>query len=180
MAERDAITILSHNQVISDTTFSDRYIDAQTLADYGVGNPLYLKAKIKGTHTYDLRIQLLGFATTDFSTGETVLSDSGLIDTDELVAGKEISLPFHITDKKYRYITARYIPCNTSTGEPIPAGESETVNASNYAAPAKVGESETAVANGISAWISTTPRSNVMYGYANEDKVTAQFFFHNS
>lgn len=176
MAIIDSLNILSYRQVIGDVTYSDRAIDLQTSADYGVGRPVYVELVANGQHAKDLRAQVVGANKSDFSDCAAI-ADSGVIKAAKLVAGFSIDIEVPPTDKKYRYVAMRYIPSDADTvnnPDTVVAGASGTdVDISAYALPPKVGEEQEDLANGITAYFVLTPVSHVDYAHANDDKNTA-------
>lgn len=176
MAIIDSLNILSYRQVIGDVTYSDRAIDLQTSADYGVGRPLYVELVANGQHAKDLRAQVVGANKPDFSDC-TAIADSGVIKAAKLVAGFSIDIEVPPTDRKYRYIAMRYIPSDADTvnnPDTVVSGASGTdVDISAYALPPVVGAEQEDLPNGITAYVVVTPVSHVAYATANQDNNTA-------
>ena len=159
MAIVDSQTILSYRQVVTDVTYSQHGFDWGERADYGVGNPIWLEVTIDSK---------------DF-TNPIVLGDSGLYKKEELTAGKLISVQLVQTDKKYRYMCARYIPSAEGTAEDpnaVPTGSS-ACDCTPLAPPPKVGDVPAELANGLSAHLALVAPTQVQYKYVNEDKDTA-------
>lgn len=161
----DFQTIFSDQQVISATTLSDRAVDLQSLADYGIGRELFVNCVTQGTHANDLRIQILGSDTRAFSSVD-VIGDSGVITATELNATKKFCIHVNPTGKKYRYICLRYIPTiEGSASETISDG---TAGSATVSAPPKVGDQITDVANSIRAYVGFVADFDVQYPYANQ------------
>lgn len=174
MAIIDSLAIFSRDQEVTEVTYSERSMDLKTLADYGVGRNAYIECVCGGTFAKFLRVQLVGFAD-DTYTNPVVISDSGVKDKAELVAGHIFYIPFSITDKKYKVVALRYIPSDdaaTNDGSSAPSAGSAFAITGEYAAPPKVGEEKAAKANTISAHLVLTPSSQVEYDYVNQDKAT--------
>lgn len=174
MAIIDSLAIFSRDQEVTEVTYSERAMDLKTLADYGVGRNAYIECVCGGNFAKFLRVQLVGF-TDDTYTNPIVISDSGVQDKAELVAGHIFYVPFSITDKKYKLIALRYIPSDdaaTNDGSSAPTGGTAFAITGEYAAPPKVGEEKVAKANTISAHLVLTPSSQVEYDYVNKDKAT--------
>lgn len=173
MAILDSLAIFSRDQEVTEVTYSQRSMNLKALADYGVGRNAYIECICGGAFSKFLRVQLVGF-TDDTLSDPIVISDSGVKDKAELVAGHIFYIPFSITDKKYKIICLRYIPSTdaaTNDGSATPSGEAFTIT-EGYAAPPKVGEDKAEKANTISAHLVLTPSSQVQYDYVNADKAT--------
>lgn len=173
MAIVEARTILSYEQVVEETTYSQRYIDLKAQADYGVGRPLYFVFNVLGTFAKDLRAQIVGFTDDEF-TDPVVLADSGIQESASLVEGTSFCVQLNQVDKKYKNICVRYIPSTGGT-ETTDVGSSgaEVPDVSNFAPPPKVGEETKAIANGITSFACLTVPTKVLYKYVNADKQTA-------
>lgn len=174
MAIVDSQTILSYRQVVTDVTYSQHGFDWGEKADYGVGEPIWLEVTIHGAFAKNLRCQLIGSDSKDF-TNPVVLGDSGLYKKEELTAGKLISVQLVQTDKKYRYMCARYIPSAVGSAEDAnatPSGDN-ACDCTPLAPPPKVGEVPAELANGLSAHLALVAPTQVQYKYVNEDKDTA-------
>jgi len=174
MAIVDSNTILSKDQVLATVTYAQRAIDLQASADYGVGRDAFVKFLIKGNFTLDLRCQIVGSDSADFSNLK-VISDSGVKEAAELLEGTQFFLRFNPTNLKYRYITIRYIPtaagtANTGT-ESVVGGD--TPDVTNFAPPTPVGSVEANTADSIDAFIVLDGEFDAGYDYANSDKRTA-------
>lgn len=173
MALVEANTILSYEQEVTDTTYSQRYIDLKAQADYGVGRPLYFVFNILGAFTKDLRAQVVGF-TDDSLSDPVVLADSGIHEQASLVAGVQFSVQVNQVDKKYKVIALRYIPSAAGTGEEHSSvsGDGTIPDVSNFAPPVKVGEENKEIANGVTAFAALTVPTKLLYQYVNHDKAT--------
>lgn len=171
MALVEASSILSYEQVITETTYSQRCIDLKALADYGVGRPLYFVFNVLGTFAKDLRAQVVGF-TDDTLSDPVVIGDSGIHEQASLVAGESFCVTVNQVDKKYRIIALRFIPSSAGSETTEVSGSGETPDVSNFAPPQKVGEVRADVANGITAFAALTVPTKLMYKYVNADKKT--------
>lgn len=175
MAIVDSQSILSDRQVVTDVTYSQHGFDWGTNADYGTGKPVYLAVTIHGAFAKNLRIQLVGSNEANI-TNPIVLGDSGLYKKAELVAGKTIYVQLVQTNKKYRYMCARYIPSAEGTADDpnaVPTGSS-ACECVPIGFPPKVGEKQPELANGLSAClVLVAPTEGVYYKYANQEKLTA-------
>lgn len=183
MALHDARNLLASNQVISATTLSQRYLDFNALADYGVGHlPIFLTTIIKGQFTHDLRIQLLATEEEDgdFS-NPIVVADSGLTPADELYAGKVIPVLIPPTNKKYRAVCARFIPSRAESSEGAGDGVLETTDItggtpyvvdSTFNPPAKVGDTNAEVADAVDCFLTSEMATDLYYPNANDGKAT--------
>lgn len=172
MALVEANTILSYEQEVTDTTYSQRYIDLHAQADYGVGRPLYFVFNILGTFTKDLRAQVVGF-TDETLADPVVLADSGIHEMASLVAGEQFSVQVNQVDKKYKILALRYIPSTTGSAETTEVSGSGTApDVTNFAPPQKVGEERAEVANGVTAFAAFTVPTKLLYKYVNADKAT--------
>lgn len=174
MAILDSQAIFSRDQVIDAVTYSQRAMDLQALADYGVGQNAYIECVVNGAFTKYLRVQLVGSANDDWS-DLIVISDSGVKDKSELVAGHVFYVPFSITDKKYKNICLRFIPSDdaaSNDSSATPTGEAFAIDGA-YAEPPKVGAEKDEVANSISCHLVLTPTTHVEYDAVNSDKITA-------
>ncbi len=174
MAILDSQAIFARDQVVTETTYSQRAMDLQALADYGVGANAYIECVVNGAFTKYLRVQLVGSATDDWA-DIIVISDSGVKDKAELVAGKVFYVPFTITDKKYKNICLRFIPSDDAASNDSSATPSGTAYALDgaFAEPPKVGAEKAEVANSISCHLVLTPTTHVEYDTVNSDKITA-------
>ena len=174
MAILDSQAIFSRDQVIDAVTYSQRAMDLQSLADYGVGANAYIECVVNGAFTKYLRVQLVGSASDDWA-DLIVISDSGVKDKSELVAGHVFYVPFTLTDKRYKNICLRFIPSDDAASNDSSATPEGTAYAleDGYAAPPKVGVDKTEVANSISCHLVLTPTTHVEYDTVNEDKFTA-------
>lgn len=173
MALVDYQTIFCDGQVISATTYSDRSVDLQSLADYGKGKPWSVHCLIQGTHTYDLRVQVVGSTSPNFS-DIVVVGDSGVIAKAKLVQGYDFYVDVGAVGKKYRYLALRFIPTIETEveGETVTTA-TETVGAGsagvdNIPHVLPVGAVPQAVANAIRAQIELLNNSNVDYPHAND------------
>lgn len=172
MALVEANTILSYEQEITDTTYSQRYIDLHAQADYGVGRPLYFVFNILGTFAKDLRAQVVGF-TDETLADPVVLADSGLHEKATLVAGAQFSVQVNQVDQKYKIIALRFIPSvEHSETFDVATSEGVTPDVSNFAPPVKVGAENKEVANGVTAFAALTVPTKLLYKYVNADKAT--------
>lgn len=171
MALVEANTILSYEQEVTDTTYSQRYIDLHAQADYGVGRPLYFVFNILGTFTKDLRAQVVGFTDDTFSS-PVVLADSGIHEQASLVAGEQFSVQVNQIDKKYKIIALRYIPSTAGSETADVSGSGTAPDVANFAPPQKVGEERAEVANGVTAFAAFTVPTKLLYKYVNADKAT--------
>lgn len=169
MAIVDAITVLSDKQVLDATTYSQRAIDFQTLADYGTGRDLYVHFIAQGTHAKDLRIQVLGLRTTDDAT-PIILGDSGVIPRAELVQGGDGYVRVSETRTKWRYLVLRYIPTDKGQGSETVVGGDKFECTCHFNEPVKVGETQAPIANAIRAQIEFVPVLGNVYPCANADK----------
>ena len=168
MAIVDFQTIFSDEQVVLGTTLSERSIDLQASADYAIGRNIYAHVLTQGDMSHDLRVQILGCNSTDFADVE-VVGDSGVIPQADLTFGSDLYVQLVATGKKYRYVCLRYIPTNDGT-----AVTDSTAGTPPTTMPpvAKVGSTETAIANALRAQIEFVPAMDINYPYANEDKAT--------
>lgn len=174
MAILDSQAIFSRDQVVEEVTYSQRAMDLQSLADYGIGAHAYIECVVNGAFTKYLRVQLVGSKTDDWA-DLIVISDSGVKDKDELVAGHVFYVPFNMTDKKYKNICLRFIPSDdaaSNDGTATPTGTAYALEG-NYAEPPKVGLEKAEVPNSISCHLVLTPTTHVEYDYVNQDKITA-------
>ena len=165
----DSQSILEYRRAITKTCYSRHAMDFRACADYGLGQPLYLDVKIDGNHTKNLRVQLVGF-------NPVVIADTGLHPSAELVEGKHLYAQIVQTDKKYRYIAARFIPSTDGTTESTDVDVSATYNPEElikFSPVKKVGEDLPAVANGVSAYLVVNIPTDVEYPSVNADKITA-------
>ena len=173
MAIVDYQTILADKQVITETTLSDRSVDLQALADYGMGHRWAVHVLCQGAHANDLRVQVLGSDKPTFES-VTVIGDSGVFSAAELTFGKEFYVDIVPTGKKYRYVALRFIPTIHSesqsgvetTSETIVNGQAGTGNVSPVP---KVGDTVTAVANAIRAQIELINVQHLDYPHAVDD-----------
>ena len=173
MALVDYQTIFCDGQVITGTTYSDRAIDFQSLADYGKGKPWSVHCLVQGTHTYDLRVQVVGSQANNFS-DVVVVGDSGVIDKAKLVQGYDFYIDVNAVGKKYRFLALRFIPTIVTQveGQDV-ATATETVGegvagVDNIPHVLKVGEVPSPVDNAIRAQIELLNNSNVDYPHAND------------
>ena len=165
MALVDYQTIFCDGQVISATTLSDRAVDLQALADYGKGKPWSVHCLIQGTHTYDLRVQVVGSTSPNFS-DIVVVGDSGVIDKAKLVQGYDFFVDVGAVGKKYRFLALRFIP--TIEGAETNTISNGTQGVDNIPHVLPVGAEPQAVANAIRAQIELLNNSNVDYPHAND------------
>ena len=165
MALVDYQTIFCDGQVISATTYSDRSVDLQSLADYGKGKPWSVHCLIQGTHTYDLRVQVVGSTSPNFS-DIVVVGDSGVIEKAKLVQGYDFFVDVGAVGKKYRYLALRFIPTIETTATETVGEGSAGVDNIPHVLP--VGAVPQAVANAIRAQIELLNNSNVDYPHAND------------
>ena len=172
MAIVDANVILSDKQVITDTTYSQRAIDFKSLADYGVGTNLYVACLTQGNFSTALRVQVLGCKDDTF-TDPVVLGDSGVKQITELVFGSKFFIRINETGKKYRYLLLRIIPTTQDGHYTETVTGNDKVDITNFAAPTKVLEGVTPIADALRAEIVDTAALGTVYGYANADKATA-------
>ena len=172
MAIVDANVILSDKQVITDTTYSQRAIDFKSLADYGVGTNLYVACLTQGNFSTALRVQVLGCKDDTF-TDPVVLGDSGVKQITELVFGSKFFIRINETGKKYRYLLLRIIPTTQDGHYNETVTGNDKVDITNFAAPTKVLEGVTPIADALRAEIVDTAALGTVYGYANADKATA-------
>ena len=172
MAIVDANVILSDKQVITDTTYSQRAIDFKSLADYGVGTNLYVACLTQGDFSTALRVQVLGCKDDTF-TDPVVLGDSGVKQITELVFGSKFFIRINETGKKYRYLLLRIIPTTQDGKYTESVTGNDKVDITNFAAPTKVLEEVTPIADALRAEIVDTAALGTVYGYANADKATA-------
>lgn len=173
MALVDYQTIFCDGQVITATTFSDRAIDLQSLADYGKGKPWSVHCLIQGTHTNDLRVQVVGSTSQNFN-NVVVVGDSGVIEKAKLVQGYDFFIDVQAVGKKYRFLALRFIPTIETEveGETVTTA-TETVGegsagVDNIPHVLKVGAVPDPIANGIRAQIELLNNSNVDYPHAND------------
>ena len=163
----DYQTIFCDRQVISATTLSNRAVDLQALASYGVGRQLFVNCMPQGTHAHDLRVQILGSKTGDFATDAVVVGDSGVIPVNDLNANGHFFVGFNPIKDKYRYVALRFIP--TIEGE----ASEEVTNGGNGSDVVpnvpEVGVVPADLANGIKAYIDFTPALDIVYPMARED-----------
>ena len=173
MALVEASSILSYEQVVTDTTYSQRCIDLIAQADYGVGRPLYFVFNALGAFTKDLRAQVVAF-TDETLSDPVVVADSGIHAKETLVAGESFTVQVNQVDKKYRILAIRYIPSadGTENSTVVGGGSGTSPDVSNFAPPQKVGEKRPDVANGITAYAALTVPTKLMYKYVNADKRT--------
>lgn len=177
MALVDYQTIFCDGQVITATTYSDRSVDLQSLADYGKGKPWSVHCLIQGTHSNDLRVQVVGSTSPNFS-DIVVVGDSGVIEKAKLVQGYDFYVDVGAVGKKYRYLALRFIPTIETTetveGEEVTTSTAtETVGegsagVDNIPHVLPVGAEPQAVANAIRAQIELLNNSNVDYPHAND------------
>lgn len=173
MALVDYQTIFCDGQVITATTYSDRSVDLQSLADYGKGKPWSVHCLIQGTHSNDLRVQVVGSTSPNFS-DIVVVGDSGVIAKAKLVQGYDFYVDVGAVGKKYRYLALRFIPTIETEveGETVTTA-TETVGegsagVDNIPHVLPVGAVPQAVANAIRAQIELLNNSNVDYPHAND------------
>ena len=171
MAIVDSETILSHRQVVTETTYAQRYIDMQALADYGVGQPIYFVFNILGTFAKDLRVVVFGSKTDDL-TDLVELANSGIHKKASLVAGSSFVVTLNQTDVKYKNIVVMYVPSTDGTETLTPSGANDAVDVSNFAPPTKAGHEEAILANGITAYAALTVPTKLYYPVKNQDKIT--------
>lgn len=170
---KDALFSLSYQQDVQAVTNSQRCVDFQSLADYGVGRPWYIVVQCCGAISKDLRVQIIGSEDNTFST-VTTIADSGVIPTASLVQGYEFKIQVPQVDKKYRFLALRYIPSESgvgSTGAETPSG-SGFVLTGIFDPMKKVGEEQKAVDNAVSAFATPNVGTDVDYPQANADKIT--------
>lgn len=165
MALVDYQTIFCDGQVITATTLSDRAVDLQSLADYGKGKTWSVHCLIQGTHTYDLRVQVVGSTSPNFS-DIVVVGDSGVIDKAKLVQGYDFFVDVGAVGKKYRFLALRFIP--TIEGAETNTISNGTQGVDNIPHVLPVGAVPQAVANAIRAQIELLNNSNVDYPHAND------------
>ena len=172
MAIIDANVILCDKQVITDTTYSQRAIDFKALADYGVGVNRYVACSTQGDFSTALRVQVLGCKDDTF-TDPVILGDSGVKKITELTFGSRFYIRINETGKKYRYLLLRIIPTTQDGHFTETVQGNDNVDITNFAAPTKVLEKVTPIADALRAEIVDTAALGTMYGYANADKATA-------
>lgn len=170
MALVEASSILSYEQVVTETSYAQRCIDMKELGDYGVGHPYYFVVNVLGTFTKDLRVQIVGFTDDTFS-DPMVLGDSGIHPKAELLEGESFAVQLNQVDRKYRFISLRYIPSDAGS-ETTEVSGSDVVDTTNFAPPQKVGEVRPAVPNGLTAFGALTIPTKLLYKYVNSDKAT--------
>lgn len=170
MAIVDSETILSHRQVVTETTYAQRYIDMRALADYGVGHPIYFVFNILGAFSKDLRV--IVFGSKDDNNSELVeIANSGIHPKAELVEGSSFFVTINQTDTKYKNILVMYVPSDSGT-ESTEVSGSDSVDVSNFAPPTKVGDEEETLANGVTAFAALSVPTKVFYPVKNQDKIT--------
>ena len=170
---KDALFTFSYQQDVTAVTNSQRSVDLQSMADYGVGRPWWIVVNCCGAISSNLRVQILGSEDDTFST-VSVIADSGILVSTSLVQGYEIKMQVPQTDKKYRYIALRYIPSTTekpSTGTEAPTGSGFTL--SEVFDPVKeAGKIPAEVKNAVTAFASPNVSTSLDYPQANADKIT--------
>lgn len=171
---KDALFTFSYRQVLDAVSNSQRSVDLQTMADYGVGRPWWVVVQACGTFTKDLRIQIIGSEDKEFST-VVHIADSGVIPKASLVQGYEYKIQVPQVDRKYRFIALRYIPSETGTpskGDETPSGSEYTLD--GVFDPVEVaGKVPEPLADGVTAFASINVATELDYPHANADKITA-------
>lgn len=168
----DYQTILADKQVVTETTLSDRSVDLQSLADYGMGHRWSVHCLCQGAHEHDLRVQILGSATPTFEAVD-VIGDSGVFSAASLTFGKEFYVDIVPTGKKYRYVAARFIPTIQSESGAVSSASETVVNGQagtgNVSPVPKVGDTVSPVANAIRAQIELINVQRLDYPHAVDD-----------
>lgn len=142
--------------------------DFQGVTDFGMGNPIYVACYCQGDFTHDLRVQALG--STDGVTWNILLADSGVVPKADLTFGKAFWFPINAVNKKYRFMTLRFIP--STNGVDVTDEDDSAPVIENFGAPNKVGAEVAPIANAIRAQLETVRPTDVEYDYANDDKFT--------
>lgn len=167
MAIVDYQTIFCDKQVIEATSLSDRAIDLQALADYGMGRNWFVHVFIQGTHSNPLRVQVLGFTDNTFTNG-VVVGDSDVYAAAKLVQGFNFTVPVNPKASKYRYLALRFVPTISGT-ETTEISSGTTATAGNMAVVPPVVGSVSAVANAVRAQLELLPIEDISYPHAGDD-----------
>lgn len=162
----DYQTIFCDKQVIEGTTLSNRAVDLQSLADYAIGRDLYAQVLAQGTHSKDLRVQVLGSQTNTFADA-VVIGDSGVVPVEEINEKKQFFVRFNPTGKKYRYVALRFIP--TVNGVESGAESGVVIGVDEIPPVVEVGSDVTELNNAVKAMIAFVPNIDIIYPVARQD-----------
>lgn len=168
---KDARAFFSDEQVVTETTYSQKAYDFMAAWDHAIGSQLYVTCICNGDFAKDLRVQVIG--STDGKTWDIKhpLGDSGVYAKEDLKTNK--TFPIHVveTGQKYRYVTLLYIP-STGGVEDTNVSSPTEPDLTNFAVAHKIGEKREPKANAITAFFGTIAAISPIVRYANSDKFT--------
>lgn len=166
----DRLDMLSDRQTIDGTVYSTFAKDLESDTDWGQGGaPRYVQVILHGAFDLGatLDVQLLGSTKPDFSDAFTIL-DSQPIKKEDLSASRSIAMLIPPIDKKYRYITLKYI---VESGSESSADHQDEADLCPSTPDLNVGKDD--ANNTFTAFITNTITSKCRYPYVNQTMITA-------
>lgn len=168
---KDARAFFSDEQVVTETTYSQKQYDFMAAWDHAIGSQLYVTCCCNGDFDKDLRVLVVGSEDGQTWDVKHPLGDSGVYAKEDLKTNK--TFPIHVveTGQKYRYVTLLYVP-SLSGAEDTTVSLPEKPELTNFAVAHKIGEKREPKANAITAFFGTIASIAPVVRYANSDKFT--------
>lgn len=164
MAIMDALDILSDEQVITGSCYSQRAKYVGNPKDWGMGGlPRYVNIYAKGPCTIgtNMTFMVVGYSDLEGMSDVFPISQSQQFKKEDIDVGFAVSLPIPPVNKKYKYVAVQYVS---------DAGDDDADLAEDLCPVKPVLNDDEPVENCFSAFITFVPETDVEYMYSNYDK----------
>lgn len=165
MAIIDSLEILSDEQVITGTCYSQRAKYVGNPKDWGMGGlPRYVNIYSKGAFSLGTNItfMIIGYNKEDDLSQAFVITQSPTFATADIKENTAISLLIPPVNRKYKYLAIKYV---------VTGGTDDEGELSENLCPVKpVINADEPKENCFTAFIAFIPETDVEYMYSNYDK----------